>query len=124
MMFIPIDPSSGLPIYRQIMDQLRRMIASGALQPGDRVPSVRDLSASLRINHLTVGKAYGELEREGLLEKRRGLGVFVAQPDPERWAYCNGELDQKVKLDIWIPPTRMVARLVNDLVAEAARKKP
>jgi len=78
-MFIPIDPSSGLPIYRQIMDQVRRMIASGALTPGDRVPSVRDLSSSLQINHLTVGKAYNELEREGLLEKRRGLGVFVAQ---------------------------------------------
>lgn len=78
MMFIPIDPSSGLPIYRQIMDQVRRMIASGALKPGDRVPSVRDLSSSLQINHLTVGKAYNELDREGLLEKRRGLGVFVA----------------------------------------------
>ena len=77
-MFLPVDPSSGLPIYRQVMDQVRRMAASGALKAGDQVPSVREASATLQINPLTVGKAYGELEREGLLEMRRGLGMFVA----------------------------------------------
>ncbi|MBI4230998.1 MAG: GntR family transcriptional regulator [Planctomycetes bacterium] len=77
-MFLPVDPSSGLPIYRQIVDQVRRMIASGSLHPGERVPSVRDLATTLQINPLTVGKAYGEMEREGVLESRRGLGMFVA----------------------------------------------
>jgi GntR family transcriptional regulator len=79
-MFLPIDPSSGLPIYRQIMDQVRRMIAAGSLSAGDRVPSVRDLASTLQINHLTVAKAYSELEREAVLQKRRGLGMFVAEP--------------------------------------------
>src|SRR5918911_3016488 len=78
-MFLPIDPSSGLPIYRQIYDQVRRMIAAGTLKAGDRLMSVRELSATLAINPLTVAKAYGELEREGLVEMRRGLGVFVAR---------------------------------------------
>ncbi len=60
------------------MDQVRRMLAAGTLRTGDKIPSVRDLSATLEINPLTVGKAYGELEREGVLEMRRGLGMFVA----------------------------------------------
>ena len=77
-MFLPVDPASGLPIYRQVMDQVRRMVASGALKAGERVPSVRELSATLQINPLTVGKAYGELEQARVLEVRRGLGMFVA----------------------------------------------
>src|SRR5436190_5245291 len=77
-MFLPLDASSGLPIYRQIMDQVRRMLAAGGLGPGDRLPSVREMSATLGINALTVAKAYGELERAGLIEMRRGLGMFVA----------------------------------------------
>jgi GntR family transcriptional regulator len=76
-MFLSVDPHSGLPLYRQIMDQVRRMIVAGRLVPGDRLPSVRDLAVTLQINPLTVGKAYGELEREGTVEMRRGLGMFV-----------------------------------------------
>jgi GntR family transcriptional regulator len=77
-MFLPVDPASGLPIYRQVFDQVRRMIAAGSLKPGDRLRSVRELSAELAINPLTVARAYSELEREGLVEMRRGMGVFVA----------------------------------------------
>src|ERR1700704_4878872 len=76
-MFLSVDPSSGLPVYRQIMDQVRRMIVAGRLAPGDRLPSVRELASTLGINPLTVGKAYGELERDGAVEMRRGLGMFV-----------------------------------------------
>jgi GntR family transcriptional regulator len=77
-MFLPVDTSSGLPIYRQVFDQVRRMIAAGSLKPGDRLRSVRELSAELAINPLTVARAYTELERQGLVEMRRGMGVFVA----------------------------------------------
>jgi GntR family transcriptional regulator len=77
-MFLPLDTASGLPIYRQVMDQVRRMVASGALGAGERIPSVRELSASLGVNPLTIAKAYQELERAGVVEMRRGLGVFVA----------------------------------------------
>jgi GntR family transcriptional regulator len=76
-MFLPVDPNSGLPVYRQIIDQVRRMMVSGRLAPGERLPSIRDLAMRLRINPLTVGRAYGDLEREGLIEMRRGLGMYV-----------------------------------------------
>ncbi len=76
-MFLPIDATSGLPVYRQIMEQVQRMIVAGRLPAGDKLPSVRDLAVTLGLNPLTVGKAYGELERGGFIEMRRGLGMFV-----------------------------------------------
>jgi GntR family transcriptional regulator len=82
-MFLPIDAASGLPVYRQIMEQIRRMIVAGRLAPGEKLPSVRDLAVTLGINPLTAGKAYGELERIGAVEMRRGLGVFVVPPRAE-----------------------------------------
>jgi GntR family transcriptional regulator len=75
--FLPIDPSSGLPVYRQIMDQVRRMVVAGRLRPGERLPSIRELAIALQLNPLTVGKAYGGLERARVVEMRRGLGMFV-----------------------------------------------
>jgi GntR family transcriptional regulator len=76
-MFLTVDPSSGVPVYRQIMDQVRRMIVAGRLTPGEKLPSIRELAATLQINPLTVGKAYTELDRAGIIEMRRGLGMFV-----------------------------------------------
>jgi len=78
-MFLPIDASSGLPVYRQIMEQVRRMIVAGRLPAGEKLPSVRDLAVTLGINPLTVGKAYSELERGDIIEMRRGLGMFVRE---------------------------------------------
>ncbi len=78
-----IDPSSRLPIYRQLTCQLREAVARGQVQPGERLPSVRELSRTLVVNPNTVARVYTELEREGLLHTRAGLGVFVAQPKAE-----------------------------------------
>ena len=72
-----IHPSSGVPIYRQLMDQLRVQIASGRLQPGDLVPSVRQLGEALSVNMMTVSKAYAKLEAAGVLERDRGVGMRV-----------------------------------------------
>jgi GntR family transcriptional regulator len=72
-----IDPGDPRPIYVQVMDEIRRAIATGALAPGDPVPSIREVARQLRINPLTVKQAYDELEREALVEARRGLGTFV-----------------------------------------------
>jgi GntR family transcriptional regulator len=65
------------PIYRQLRDLVLERIMDGSFAEGDAVPSVRQVAADYQINHLTVGKAYQELVDEGLLEKRRGLGMFV-----------------------------------------------
>ncbi len=72
-----IHPSSGVPIFRQIMDQVRAQVASGRLKPGDLVPSVRQMAVDLQVNMMTVSKAYSRLEAEGLLERDRGTGMRV-----------------------------------------------
>jgi GntR family transcriptional regulator len=75
-----IDSASRTPIYRQLAGQIREAIARGRLRHEERLPSVRDLSRQLVINPNTVARVYTELEREGVLNTRPGLGVFVAQP--------------------------------------------
>ena len=75
-----IDVASRTPIYRQLAEQIRSAIARGRLQANARLPSVRDLSRRLVINPHTVARVYTELERDGLLVTRHGMGVFVAQP--------------------------------------------
>lgn len=72
-----LNPSSGVPIYRQIVDQIRRQCAAGALADGDLLPSVRSIATSLGINPMTVSKAYSQLEAEGLVERKRGVGMVV-----------------------------------------------
>ena len=76
-MILIVDPHSGIPVYRQIVDQLRFQVSSGVLQPGDEIPSTRSLSAQLGVNPMTVSKAYALLENEGVLERRPGLPSVV-----------------------------------------------
>jgi GntR family transcriptional regulator len=73
-----IDPKSALPIYRQIIAQIRRGVAAGLLAPGDQLPSVRELASRLLVNPNTVARVYRDLERDGLLETRRGQGTFIS----------------------------------------------
>lgn len=74
-----IDPRSGVPVYRQMMDQVRYYVASGTLQPGDQLPSLRELALRLTVNPATVVKAYSELEHEGIVVMQRGRGAFIAR---------------------------------------------
>jgi len=76
-MILRIDTSSAVPVYAQIVDQIKRAIASGALRTGDPLPSLREMALKLRVNPLTVGKAYKQIEQEKLIETRHGLGSFV-----------------------------------------------
>ena len=73
-----IATGSAEPIYRQLCDQVRRLVAGGQLRAGDELPSVRELAQALAVNPMTVSKAYGLLEAEGALDRRRGLGMVVA----------------------------------------------
>lgn len=75
-----VSTGSPEPIYRQLVDQVRRQVAGGQLRAGDELPSVRDLAQALAVNPMTVSKAYGLLEADGVLERRRGLGMVVASP--------------------------------------------
>ncbi len=74
-----VQPTSGVPIYRQLMGQVRSLVSSGRLKPGDRLPSVRQMAAELEVNMMTVSKAYTRLEADGVLERERGLGMRVPE---------------------------------------------
>ncbi|MHC4721237.1 MAG: GntR family transcriptional regulator [Planctomycetota bacterium] len=78
-MLVEIDTHSGVPIYRQVIEQIRRQIMTGQLGEGGQLPTVRDLAGRLKVNPMTVSKAYSLLEIEGLVERRRGVGLFVAK---------------------------------------------
>jgi GntR family transcriptional regulator len=77
-LFINIDPSSGLPIYLQIAQQIKTSVAMGRLQPEEPLPSVRQLAVELAVNPNTVARAYLDLEIEGVIYKRQGAGTFVS----------------------------------------------
>ena len=84
-----LDYSSGMPIYRQIIDQIRFGIASGQLKLGEQLPTVRALAVELKVNLNTVSKAYKELEIRNILETQQGTGTFISQtahivPEKER----------------------------------------
>ena len=76
-----LDYSSGVPIYRQIIDQIRFGIASGQLKIGEQLPTVRALAVELKVNLNTVSKAYKELEIKNILETQQGSGTFISQAD-------------------------------------------
>ena len=73
-----LDPGSGVPIYRQLVDQVRRLVASGHLPPGAELPSVREVALVYTVNPTTISKAYGLLELEGLLQRNRGKPMTIA----------------------------------------------
>ena len=78
-----IDPRSGVPIYRQIIEQVKFGISRGDLGPGDQLPTVRRLAVELSVNPNTVIRAYREMEIEGVLETQQGSGTFVGNRRPE-----------------------------------------
>jgi len=82
-MLIVVDPQSGVPVYRQLMDQIKFHITSGLLQPGDELPSTRSLSSDLGVNPMTISKAYSFLEKEQVVERRPGRPLVVRRIDGE-----------------------------------------
>jgi GntR family transcriptional regulator len=79
-----LDLHSGVPVYRQLIDQVRAGVASGTLTAGDQLPTVRQLAVDLTINPNTVMRAYRELELGGLLETHQGTGTFISDKKPEK----------------------------------------
>lgn len=76
--FVHINTGSPEPIYRQLIEQVKRRVAAGQLKAGDEIPSVRELAQALAVHPMTISKAYSMLEMEGVLERRRGLSMVVA----------------------------------------------
>lgn len=103
-----IQPSASEPIYRQIVEQLRRLIAGGQLATGDPLPSVREVAGFHAINPMTVSRAYGLAESEGLLERQRGKGMVVA-------ATARPTQTQAQRLALLEPQLQALARHANEL---------
>ena len=100
-----IDPKSGVPFYRQIIEQVKYAIARGVLKPGDRLPTVRQLAVDLSLNANTVVRAYRELEIAQVLDTQQGSGTFVGQKKPE--------LDR-------LEQQRMLDQILTELLARAS----
>jgi len=99
-----LDDHSGVPVYRQIIDQVLGGVATGTLRPGDQLPTVRQVAVDLAINPNTVQQAYRELEIRGLLETQQGTGTFISQ--------------QKIKRDE-AERRRQLSQLAADFIARA-----
>ena len=76
-LLLTINPNSGTPIYRQVCEQITRMVAGGQLKAGDALPSVRQIATQFEVNPMTISKAYSLLEADGVLERVRGIGMKV-----------------------------------------------
>lgn len=110
-MLIVVDPHSGVPVYRQLMDQIKFHVATGLLTPGDELPSTRALSAELGINPMTISKAYSYLEKEEVVERRPGRPLVVKAHDQE--SIKDRKIDQL--RENLTPTVRMVKQLgIND----------
>ena len=81
MIFLPLNPDAGIPVYLQIVQQIRHAIETRVVQEGDVLPGIRTLAQLLVVSHNTVAKAYSELEHEGLIEMRHGSGAYVLARD-------------------------------------------
>jgi GntR family transcriptional regulator len=81
---ITINLADGVPIYRQIVNQVKYLVASGLIQPGEELPPIRTLALQLKVTPNTIVKAYGELEISGIIHKRRGSGTFVSEGRPQQ----------------------------------------
>lgn len=92
-MGINFDPN--IPIYKQIVDLIKRRLVSGVLKPGDKLPSVREMSAELQVNPNTLQRAYQELERSGITYTQRGMGTFVKE-DMDMIKLLKGEMAKEI----------------------------
>lgn len=127
-MLIHLSPKNGVPIYLQIVSQVKYLVASGRLRPSDEVPPIRALAEKLLINPNTVARAYRELEQAGILVKRQGAGTYVSESGtplawPERLKllteHIDGLLAEAHQLDI---PTQQVLALIKDRDRHIAAK--
>jgi GntR family transcriptional regulator len=103
-----IKPSSGIPIYKQLIEQIHRLVASGALKAGDELPSVRQVAGQFAVNPMTISKAYSLLEALGVLERVRGKGMIVALDQ-------SATRSLKKRIDLIQPILREAATQANQL---------
>jgi len=126
---IVVDPNSGVPVYRQVIDQIRFHVSTGLLRPGDELPSTRALSTQLGINPMTISKAYSFLERDGVVQRRPGLPLVVkAVGDGEAEARRSDQVREalagavRVILQLGVSPEE-ATRALDEMLRDAANNE-
>lgn len=120
-MFI-LNPNSGTPIYQQLIDQVRRQVASGQLAPGTEMPSVRELAQQHTVHQMTVSKAYVLLEIEGVLERHRGKPMRVAPPRPSQSSLPARLRQLDPQVDSLVLSARQLGLSADEVVDQIRRK--
>lgn len=117
MLHLQIDPRSGLPAYRQVVDQVKYYVASGVLAPGAQLPSIRELAKILAVNPTTVVKAYDDLAQDGVIVMQHGKGAFVAEGAPPKL----GQREREATLRRLLRPAAVEARQLGVSADQAAK---
>jgi GntR family transcriptional regulator len=117
-----LEPASGVPIYRQLIDQVRRLVASGHLAPGAELPSVREVAAEYTVNPTTISKAYGLLELEGLVQRNRGKPMTIAPVRRNQQALAQRLRQIEVQVDSLVLAARQLDLQAVDLTTLIEQK--
>lgn len=117
-----LKPASGVPIYRQIIDQVRRLVASGHLEPGAELPSVREVAGEYTVNPTTISKAYGLLELEGLIQRNRGKPMTIAPLRRHQQALAQRLRQVEAQVDSLVLAARQLDLQAADLTTLIAQK--
>jgi GntR family transcriptional regulator len=121
-MDVKINLADGVPLYRQIVNQIRYMVATGVLVVGDELPPIRTLALDLKVTPNTIVKAYGELEAAGVVRKRHGSGTFVSDGGPSRLATKERRRIIEERIDALLAEARQLDFSLDDLFKAIQRR--
>jgi GntR family transcriptional regulator len=120
-MFI-LNPHSSVPIYQQLVEQVRRMVAGGQLSPGTELPSVREMAHEHTVHPMTISKAYSQLEAEGVLERHRGKPMRVAALSPHQSSVAARLKQIEPQLDAVVLSARQLELSSEEILAQLSKK--
>jgi len=120
---ITINLADGVPIYRQILNQVKYLVASGLLQPGEELPPIRTLALQLKVTPNTIVKAYGELEASGVIQKRQGSGTFVSEGRPQQVALRERRRVIEQRIDALLAEAHQLNFTADDILRMVRERK-
>jgi len=120
---ISINLTDGVPIYRQIVNQVKYLVASGLLQPGEELPPIRTLALQLKVTPNTIVKAYGDLEIAGVVQKRQGSGTFVSEGRPQQVALRERRRVIEQRIDALLAEAHQLNFTADDILRMVRERK-
>jgi GntR family transcriptional regulator len=118
-----VDSSSPTPIYAQMDRSIRAAIATGKLEPGAQLPTVRQLAVDLAVNANTVARVYAQLERDGILETRRGVGTFVRESPSPQAALAHRERELRVLIQRFVGDAALLGFTLPELISQLRKEE-